>query len=146
MTTYGLKWILAGLLVLFPTCRTPSTCHWVWGDSKTINWQVALQDVIVHDFIDDIMSRGRGMLMVKFNVATAHRNVAVYPNDRHLLGMRWRDSYYVDVVLPFRLQFATNYLLFPPISDRVKWTPTIVMEDFLTLLNGSSGLYLLRTF
>ena len=41
-----------------------------------------MQDVIVHDFIDDIMSRGRGMLMVKFNVASAHQNVAVYPNDR----------------------------------------------------------------
>lgn len=82
------------VLVHFSSCHTPSTCQQVWGDSTAINQQVAyivndgvpkrpyaVQDVMVHDFLDGIMSRGRGMLTAKFDVASAYHNVAVHPND-----------------------------------------------------------------
>ena len=61
------------------------------------------QYVTVDSFIDGIMAQGHGTLVAKFDVASAYRNVAVHPQDHHLLGMVWRDKYYVDMALPFGL-------------------------------------------
>ena len=61
-----------------------------------------VQYVLVDAFIDG-MSLGRGTLMAKFDVASAHQNVAIHPDDRPLLGMKWRGQYFVDLVLPFGL-------------------------------------------
>ena len=38
---------------------------------------------------------GKGALMAKIDVANAFRNVPVHPDDRHLLGMVWRDKFYL---------------------------------------------------
>ena len=46
-----------------------------------------VQYVSVNVVIEGIMARGRGALMVKFDVASAYRNVAIHPDDRPLLGM-----------------------------------------------------------
>ena len=46
-----------------------------------------VQYVSVDAVIDGIMAQGRGALMVKFDVASAYRNVAIHPDDRPLLGM-----------------------------------------------------------
>lgn len=44
--------------------------------------------------------------MTKFDVEAVYRNVPIHPEDRFLLGMRWRDQFYVDLVLPFGLRSA----------------------------------------
>ena len=62
--------------------------------------------VSVDAFIDGIMTLGRGTLMAKFSVASAYRNVAIHPDDRPLLDMRWCGQYFVDLVLPFGLRSA----------------------------------------
>ena len=48
-----------------------------------------------------------------------YRNVPVYPDDRHLLGMEWEGSIYVDSVLPFGLRSAPK--IFSALSDTLEW-------------------------
>ena len=77
----------------------------------------SVQYVTVDSFIEGIMARGRGTLMAKFDVASAYRNVAVHPQDRPLLGMVWREKYYVDMALPFGLR--SSPYIFTAIADLV---------------------------
>ncbi len=62
---------------------------------------------------------GRGVLMAKFDVQSAYRNVAVLPRQRHLLGMKWRGKFYIDLALPFGLRSAP--FIFNSIADLVEW-------------------------
>ena len=62
---------------------------------------------------------GQGALMAKFDVETAYRNIAVHADDRYLLGLKWRDHYYVDVALPFGLRSAP--FIFSSVADMVEW-------------------------
>ena len=62
---------------------------------------------------------GPGALMAKFDVEAAYRNVPVHPSDRYLLGMKWRNHYYVDLTLPFGLRSAP--FIFNAIADMVAW-------------------------
>lgn len=100
----------------------------------------SVQYVTIDEFIDGIMIRGQGALMAKFDVATAYRNIAVHPDDRYLLGMKWRGGYYVDMALPFGLRSAP--FIFTSVADMVEWTLTHnhgvdflrhYLDDFLTL-------------
>ncbi|KAL9961224.1 hypothetical protein ACROYT_G030129 [Oculina patagonica] len=91
------------------------------------------------------MTPGRGTLMAKFDVATADRNVAIHPEDRPLLGMRWRGQFFVDMVLPFGLRSAP--FIFTAIADLVEWILVNnscvnflrhYLDDFLTLVPPAS--------
>ncbi|XP_020898616.1 uncharacterized protein LOC110237372 [Exaiptasia diaphana] len=62
---------------------------------------------------------GRGAMLAKFDIESAYRNVPVHPSDRHLLGMRWRSKYFVDLVLPFGLRSAP--FIFNSIANAVEW-------------------------
>ena len=57
--------------------------------------------------------------MAKFDVEEAYRNIAVHPDDRFLLGMKWRGVYFVDLALPFGLRSAP--FIFNSIADMVEW-------------------------
>ena len=39
------------------------------------------------------LTLGHGTLMVKFDVASVYRNVAIHHDDRPLLGMQWCGQY-----------------------------------------------------
>ena len=67
-------------------------------------------------------------------------HVAIHPQDRSLLGMRWRGKYYVDMALPFGLRSAPH--IFTAIADVVEWMlahnygVTFLrhyLDDFMTL-------------
>lgn len=49
------------------------------------------------------MARGCGILMAKFDKASAHSNVAIHPRVQQLLGMTWHNKYYVEMAFPFSL-------------------------------------------
>ena len=66
-----------------------------------------------------VAKHGRGAMMAKFNVEAAYRNVAVHPEDRYLLGMKWRGQFFVDLALPFGLRSAPY--IFNSIADMVEW-------------------------
>ena len=42
-----------------------------------------------------------GALMATFDVEAAYRNIAVHPDDRYLLGMKWHGQFFVDLWSPF---------------------------------------------
>ena len=73
------------------------------------------------DDIAGIMPLGRGSLMAKFNVQNAYRIMPVHTEDRHLLDIKWRDAFYVDMVLPFGVRSAPY--IFRCITDLVEWVP-----------------------
>ena len=66
-----------------------------------------------------ITNYGLGALIAKFDVEAAYRNIAGHPSDRYLLGMKWRQHYYVDLVLPLGLRFAPY--IFYSAADMVEW-------------------------
>ena len=53
----------------------------------------------VDDAIRILLQLGPGGLMAKFDVESAYRNVPIHHEDRYLLGMSWRNQYYVDLTL-----------------------------------------------
>ena len=73
----------------------------------------------VEDIIEGIVQLGRGSLMAKFDVQNAYRIVPVHTEDRRLLGMKWRGSFYVNMVLPFGVSSAPY--IFTCIADLVEW-------------------------
>ena len=79
--------------------------------------------------------------MAKFHVEAAYRNVPVHPSHRVLLGMKWHDQFYVDLVLPFGLRSASFTFIFNSIADMVEWIlvnsyqiPDLLhyLDDFIT--------------
>ena len=96
--------------------------------------------VTVDMAIQALLSLGPGALMAKFDVKAAYRNIAIHPDDRYLLGMRWRGSFFVDLVLPFGLRSAP--FIFDAVASAVDWIlshnhgvhPLLhYLDDFLTM-------------
>ena len=56
--------------------------------------------------------------MAKFDVRCAYRLLPVHVEDRHFLGMRWRDKFYVDLALPFGIRSAPQ--IFSRFADRLQ--------------------------
>ena len=65
-----------------------------------------LHYITVDQIIRSVSRLGKGALMAKFDVESTYRDVPVHPSDRHLLGMKWHNQYYVDLALPFGLRSA----------------------------------------
>jgi hypothetical protein len=104
----------------------------------------SLQYISVDDAIRILMHLGPGALMAKFDVECAYRNVAMRPDERYLFGMRWRNTFFVDLALPFGLRSAP--FIFNSIADMVEWILKFnyfityllhYLDDFLSL--GPAG-------
>lgn len=75
------------------------------GDS--VNAGIPREEYCMQRFADAIAGIrlfGRGALLLKFDVSAAFKRIPVRPQDRPLLGMRWRGKYYYELVLPFGLR------------------------------------------
>ena len=81
--------------------------------------EFSLQYIRVDDIIKMVSRFGVGALMAKFDVLSAYRNVPIHPTDRVLLGMKWRDKFYVDLTLPFGLRSAP--FIFDSLAAMVEW-------------------------
>ena len=73
----------------------------------------------VDQIIRMVSQYGTGALMAKFDVEATYRNIAVHPDDRFLLGMKWRGKYFVDLTLPFGLR-SVPYI-FNSVAEMVEW-------------------------
>ena len=62
---------------------------------------------------------GPGAVIAKFDVEAAYRNIAIHPDERFLLGMKWRGQCYVDLVLRFGLRSVP--FIFNSVADMVEW-------------------------
>ena len=81
--------------------------------------EFSLQYIEVDQIICMASNYGSRALMAKFDVEAANRNIAVHPDDRFLLGMKWRGKYFVDLALPFGLRSAP--FIFNSVADMVEW-------------------------
>ncbi len=87
-------------------------------------------------------------MMIKIDVKNAFRLIPVRQYDLHLLGMFWRDKYYVDRVLPFGLASS------PPLWERVSRLLHWIIVNVLNFphvvhyvdRNGCQGCYGCRGF
>ena len=79
----------------------------------------SLSDTSVDRAVQRILTRGAGARLAKFDVEGAYRTVSVHPEDRHLLGMRWRGVLHIDTVLPFGLRSAPK--IYNAIADALLW-------------------------
>ena len=86
-----------------------------------------------------VAQHGPGALMAKFDVEAAYRNIAVHPDDRSLLGMKWRGQFFIDLTLPFGLRSVP--FIFNSVADMVEWilvnrhqVPDLLhyLDDFIT--------------
>ena len=78
------------------------------GEGASVNDGISRDKFTLHYITVDqncslSVSLGKGAVMAKFDVESAYRNVPVHPSDCHLLGVKWRNQYYVDLALPFGL-------------------------------------------
>ena len=71
------------------------------------------------DVIACIVRLGKKSLIAKMDIKQAYRNVPIHPDDRPLLGMKWRDQVFVDKALPFSLRSAP--LIFTALADCLQW-------------------------
>ena len=77
--------------------------------------EFSLQYCSVKHAINLIVKTGKGALMGKVDIKSTYRIIPVHPSDRYLLGMRWRDKFYVDLALPFGLRSAPS--IFNTVAD-----------------------------
>ena len=56
--------------------------------------------------------------IVKLDLESAYCIVPVHPDDRPLLGMAWKGSWYMDTVLPFGLRSAPK--IFNVVADTLQ--------------------------
>ena len=79
----------------------------------------SLKYASVDDAAEFVLRSGQGTLLAKLDIKSAYRNIPVHPEDRHLLGMRWQDSVFVDACLPFGLRSAPK--IFNATADALEW-------------------------
>ena len=101
--------------------------------------EFSMHYIHLDQIINMIAKHGPGALMAKFDVEAAYRNIAVHPDDRYLLGMKWRGQFFVDLALPSGLHSAPY--IFNSVADLVKWiirnkysVPDLMhyLDDFIT--------------
>ena len=58
-------------------------------------------------------------LMAKIDIESAYRLILVHPENRFLLGVKWRDQIFIDPMLPFGLRLALKN--FNAVADVLEW-------------------------
>ena len=84
------------------------------------NLDFPLRYSTVFDAMDVVMKLGRGAKMAKIDIKSAFCLCPVHPSDHHLLGMRWREQYFFDPVLPFGLRSAP--FIFNCLAEAIEWS------------------------
>ena len=65
------------------------------------------------------LAGGKGALLARVDLKSAFRLIPVRREDRELLGIHWRDKFYVDRCLPFGLRSAP--FLFNKFAQALEW-------------------------
>ena len=97
----------------------------------------------IDDAVSLLQSSGTGAQMAKIDLKEAYRMVPIHPEDRPLLGMRWKGGVFIDGTLPFGLRSVPK--IFSAIADALIWVlhkkgfPSSLhyLDDFL--LVGPAG-------
>ena len=73
----------------------------------------------IDDAIRMINKLGRNTLLAKVDIKSAFRTVPVRLEDRELLGIYWKQKYYIDCCLPFGLRSAP--FIFNQYAEALEW-------------------------
>ena len=92
--------------------------------SRSINDFIPKDEfTLSHSSVDDAVSLvkqlGPQSIMAKVDLKSAFRMCPVRKEDWHLLGMKWKDKYYVDKQLPFGLRSAP--FIFNTFASTIKY-------------------------
>ena len=88
--------------------------------------------------VDIVAKLGRGTLLAKIDIKSAFRICPVHPSNWHLLGISFKNFYFVDLCLPFGLRSSVNR--FCSVSNMIMWilrnnynvaNATHYLDDFL---------------
>ena len=77
--------------------------------------EFSMHYIKLNHIISMVLKHGPGTLMAKFDVKAAYPNIAVHPDDRYPLGMKWRGQFIVDLALLFGLCSAPY--IFSSVAD-----------------------------
>ena len=97
---------------------SPWTCCLPINDGIEAD-KFSMHYIHLDQIINMIAQLGPGAQMAKFDVEAAYRNIAVHPNDRYLLGIKWRGQFFMDLDLPFDLR--SEPYIFNSAADLVEW-------------------------
>ena len=75
--------------------------------------------IVIVDAYTIINELGTGALLSKIDLKNAFRLIPVRQADWNLLGIHWKDKYYIDTCLPFGLRSAP--FLFNQLADAIHW-------------------------
>ena len=103
----------------------------------------SLQYLRLDTVIEQINKVGCGALLAKMDIESAYRIIPVHPDDRPLLGMRWKEAFFYDQCLPFGLRSAPK--IFTAVADALLWVfqrdgvswVDHYLDDFITM--GAPG-------
>ena len=93
----------------------------------------------INSVAENVAQYGVGCLLAKFDLNAAYRNIPVHPDDRHLLGLQWDNSLYIETCLLFGLRsapmifMAVAYALAFIIGLRIKSWLDHYLDDFVIL-------------
>ena len=76
----------------------------------------------VDDAVRLILRTGQGALMAKVDLKAAFRMVPVQRTDWNLLGIHWREQFYIDTCLPFGCR--SSPYLFNQFAEALRWMLT----------------------
>ncbi|XP_065840188.1 uncharacterized protein [Oscarella lobularis] len=114
------------------------------NDGIDSRWR-SLRYASIDDAVDLVRLLGPECLLAKLDLRAAYRVVPVHPDDRCLLGVRWKGALYLEAALTFGLHSAPK--IFSAVADALLWVMfragvTIglhCLDDFL-LLGRAGGL------
>jgi len=77
----------------------------------------SLQYTSIDNLAALVIAVGKSPILVKADVKKAYS--PVYPEDQHLLGVRWNRAIYIDKVLPYGLHSTPK--IFSAVADAILW-------------------------
>ena len=79
----------------------------------------SLYYITIDDAIQHIIKLGRGTLLAKVDTKSAFWLLPVHPANRYLLGMQWKDKFFIGTCLPFGLRSVPKLLNM--LADLLAW-------------------------
>ncbi|XP_068675471.1 tripartite motif-containing protein 2-like [Montipora foliosa] len=98
--------------------------HLSYPDGSSVNDFIpdqfsSVQYASIGDAITLIKSLGRACYMAKTDIKSAFRIIPIHPDDYHLMGMTWNNSYFFDRCLP--MGCSSSCAIFEAFSTALEW-------------------------
>jgi len=110
-TSLNLGWSWGSLLIGGIHLGSFGTLMWPLPCPLIVELRVHCAPVLAYRAV----SLGKGALLAKIDIKSAYRLILIVPQDRVFLGLRWKETIFVDGMLPFGLCSAPK--VFSAVAD-----------------------------